>query len=656
MKKFLLSLIALTGVATMNAESVTFDFVNETYGLTRYSKDDKNPSYIDNNTKLTANGGVEVTLTKAEGKNGWRMWTDGLRAYKSSDAGMTISAPGHKITKVSYTMAKASLITAINGTTVSGQEFSYATSGEETVTLAYTVSNNGAIATMSVELDGEGGGVDPNPTPDPGTDPVETVGDGTEAKPYTVADVIALNNTKPGSAWVKGYIVGAMNSQAEYTLEVAAPFTVASNVYLAASVAETDSKNMLPVQLVSGSAVRKAVNLVDNPGNFGKELLIKGSLEKYFSQPGIKSPTDYKLNGGGGTDPTPVDPEVPTTGPGSEEQPYTCAEAIAKNNDGSMGWVNGYIVGVMLYDDANKKNYFSTAVNGMNSNIVIAASADETDEANMICVMLPAGSKVREDLNLADRPGNMGKEVSVCGKLEKYCGIHGVKGTSKYSIVGGIAPLPVTETPSLTTFVEEQSESNMKITGAVTVFYQSPDKKYTFITDGETNLEVFGVIPEYKNGDQLTGIVGKYGFYKNMPQMTPQTDSFGEATPGTPVEPTEVAIDQINIAQYVKVISVEIYEENSKFYIGQGDAKRQVFDRFNLGGLKAGVCTITGIGAIFDTTVQIFPTVLDYKGGSNITEITAGNAKSEIFDLQGRKVTKATNGVYIVNGKKTFIR
>ncbi|MDE6229323.1 MAG: hypothetical protein K2M40_05995, partial [Muribaculaceae bacterium] len=99
----------------------------------------------------------------------------------------------------------------------------------------------------------------------------------------------------PGtSAWIKGYIVGAMNTTG-YKLEVVAPFTVASNVYLADSATETDEKKMVPVQLVGGSDIRNAVNLKDNPDNLGKELMIQGKLETYFQQPGLKTPTAYKL-------------------------------------------------------------------------------------------------------------------------------------------------------------------------------------------------------------------------------------------------------------------------------------------------------------------------------------------------------------------------
>ncbi len=649
MKKFLLSLIALAGASIMNAETtVTFDFANEVYGLTRYSNDDKNPAYIDNGTKLTTNGGVEVTLTKTEGKNGWRLWTDGLRAYKTSDAGMTISAPGHKITKISYTLPKTNIITEINGTAVSGKEFSYTTSGAETVTLAYTVSNNGAIVTMAVELDGEGGG---NVDPDPDPDPITTVGDGSEANPYTVADVIALNNTKPAAAWVKGYIVGAMNSNAEYTLEVAAPFTVASNVYIAETATETETAKMVPIQLVGGTDIRKAVNLVDNSGNIGKELYIKGSLEAYFQQPGIKAPSAYKLDGQGTT---PVDPDpITTEGNGTEEKPYTVADVIALNNTKSeAAWVTGYIVGAL----ATSPNYHKEleAPFTIASNIYIAATPNETDTTKMVPVELKSGTKFRNDLNLMDRPGNLGKEVSIKGELIAYFKQPGVKNLTDYTIVGGLAPLPVSETPSLTSFVEEQSESNLKITGAVTVFYQSPDKKYTFITDGETNLEVYGLLPEYKNGDQLTGIVGKYSFYQNMPQMTPQADSFGEATPGTPVEPKNVAFNQVGICDYVVIDAIEITEADGKFYIGQGDEQRQIFDRFNLGEVKAGVATITGIGAIYGETKQIFPIALDYK--SSISEISIEAAAGQVYDLQGRKVAQPVRGLYIVGGQKKFIR
>ena len=143
-------------------------------------------------------------------------------------------------------------------------------------------------------FDAVGGGED-----EPGADD----GDGSEAMPYSVGQAITKAGT--GTAWVKGYIIGCMNSNNNYTLEVTAPFTVASNVYIADKKDEDITSRMLPVQLVAGSEIRAAVNLVDNPDNLGKTLSIQGSLENYFQQPGLKNPTAYKLDGQGGGTVTP---------------------------------------------------------------------------------------------------------------------------------------------------------------------------------------------------------------------------------------------------------------------------------------------------------------------------------------------------------------
>lgn len=119
-------------------------------------------------------------------------------------------------------------------------------------------------------------------------------GSGSKEEPYTVSQAIANNS---GTAWVKGFIVGSMNSTADYTFETVAPFTISSNIYLADKADETETSKMLPVQLVSGTDIRKAVNLVDNPGLLGQEIMIQGSLEKYFSQPGLKAPTAAVVDG-----------------------------------------------------------------------------------------------------------------------------------------------------------------------------------------------------------------------------------------------------------------------------------------------------------------------------------------------------------------------
>lgn len=357
--------------------------------------------------------------------------------------------------------------------------------------------------------------------------------------------------------------------------------------------------------------------------------------------------------GEGGTvtpDPT---PGAPTEGPGSENEPLSVQEAIAKNNDNSINWVNGIIVGTYDYVEGTGNVFDGTAPFTTGTNIVIATSATATD---YFSVQLPAG-KLR-DLSLVERPALLGMEVSVCGKLIKYCGVNGMKETSDYALVGGLPEIPVdAETATLTTFIEEQPEDYTKILGNVSVTYQSPDKKYTFITDGESSIEVFaasGLANAYVNGDVLSGIAGKYSVYKQMPQMTPMTETFGAATKGAEVAPVEKSLDNVYIAEYAKVEGVDIVADGTDFNVTDGAVTRQLFDRFAIGGIKeAQGVTIIGIGAVYESKVQFFPIEIDYD--SAISEISAEQQGSAvIYDLQGRKVAKAGKGVYIVNGKKVL--
>lgn len=469
MKKFLLSLAAMLLVAVgMSAESVVFDFATETYGLTRET--DNAAEYIAAGTKLTENGGVNVTLNKTEGKNGWRLWTDGLRVYKNSGSAIQLNAGANKITGIQFEMAKTGVITAYKvgeaaEVAVSDKAFNVVCNGSD-INLALTVTANGAIAKMTVELNGEGGGdtpVDPEPNPDP------------EVKEYTVAEVLAMDvaSLSGANAWVKGYVVGSFNG---------------------------------------------------------------------------KSTDDFTAEAG---------------------------------------------------------------ANASVSNLAIAATADVTDVTKMVAVQLPAGD-VRTALNLKDNAAMLGKEVNLYGTLEKYFGTYGLKNVTKYDVTGGVPEVEVKETATLTSFIEEQDENNYyKILGAVTVVYQSGN--YLFITDGTSDIEVYGKLSKtYKNGDQLTGIIGKFGYYMNMPQMAPKAESFGDATEGTAVTPAETTLDKVQLAQYVTVKNVKVVSDGDKWNVTDGTTTLQLFNRFNIEGIKGlEGTTITGIGAIYDETKQLFPITIE---------------------------------------------
>lgn len=141
---------------------------------------------------------------------------------------------------------------------------------------------------------------------DTGTIPGDVTGAGTLENPFTAADVLALNNSKTGNYWVKAYIVGQVNGASLDNAEFNAPFTSSTNqttgaltgyntnILIAMSADETNSANCVPVQLPSG-ALRSGMNLVQHPEMDGQEILIYGSLEKYFGAAGIKSPSYAKV-------------------------------------------------------------------------------------------------------------------------------------------------------------------------------------------------------------------------------------------------------------------------------------------------------------------------------------------------------------------------
>lgn len=93
---------------------------------------------------------------------------------------------------------------------------------------------------------------------------------------------------------VEGYIVGYTENPSKYTKDPAKFGD--TNVAIADSPNETDPAKIMPVQLPKGD-VRTAVNVKDHPENVGKKVQLTGTLELYFSSPGLKSVTAYKFQG-----------------------------------------------------------------------------------------------------------------------------------------------------------------------------------------------------------------------------------------------------------------------------------------------------------------------------------------------------------------------
>lgn len=146
----------------------------------------------------------------------------------------------------------------------------------------------------------------------------------------------------------------------------------------------------------------------------------------------------------------PTKPETPELSTdGTEANPYTVADAkIAAT--GTNVFVKAFIVGYVP-DKALNEAIFGDAASAEKAptNILVAASADETNVTNCMPIQLPPGA-IRTALNLKDNPGNLKQEVILCGNIENYFGATGLKSVA-YAKIGakefGTKPGGSTTTP-----------------------------------------------------------------------------------------------------------------------------------------------------------------------------------------------------------------
>ncbi|MBQ9362660.1 MAG: hypothetical protein IJT97_04465, partial [Bacteroidaceae bacterium] len=140
-------------------------------------------------------------------------------------------------------------------------------------------------------------------------DPYIAVGDGTKENPYTIEDVINLYNinfaqlgdasiVNTDTVWVKGTILGTVNSQTGATIYDIDSTTVAYNLSVGTPNATFDEH--ISVQLPSekdAPGVRAGLNLVDNPEILGMEVLLQGIITQYCRVPGLKPTLGYEFVG-----------------------------------------------------------------------------------------------------------------------------------------------------------------------------------------------------------------------------------------------------------------------------------------------------------------------------------------------------------------------
>lgn len=490
-------------------------------------------------------------------------------------------------------------------------------------------------------------------------------GTGTEADPYTVADILAmdLDNTNIASAYVKGYIVGSLKngsftaSNASFTAEGA----VASNIMIADDASCTDFNLVAAVQLVSKSDIRTSLNLIDNPGNLGKQLTIAGNVIKYCGHMGVKSPTAFTLGEGGGT--TPDDPVTPpvagplfseTFGAGMGDfttENVTLPEGLSYifKADTQYGYIKAtgyadktnfeteaYLVSPVF--DATKASKltakFDQALN-------FFASIDAAKTEATIVARVEGGEW--QTLTIPTYPEKTGWTFVNTGDIDlaafdgkkfqiafRYISTSDKAGTweIKNFEINGEGTLgndaPVVENVKVANIAAfkagKDENATYEFTSPVTAIYQNGKNLYA--QDATGYLLIFGQIDQkYEKGDVIpAGFTGKYAVYHEGIQLASPA-GFAASTAKGEVSPVETTLEEIGtdmINDYVKVEGVTI----ASGIISQDGTELVLYDSFKINPADGENLTVFGFVSWYSNKLQIVPLEVTTAGGEVIEKVT----------------------------------
>ncbi len=243
----------------------------------------------------------------------------------------------------------------------------------------------------------------------PETPSVDPNGKGSESNPYTVTEAIAL--IKDGKAptsevCVKGTITAVTYYNATYKS-------------LSYNIADAGSSDV--IEVYSGKGLNGADFSAKTDLSVGQVVVVQGILKAFTKSDGTvvneidKNSTIISIEGGGQT------PEIKNDG--SASKPYTVTEALSLDGKKNV-YIKAYIVGSVT-DKSYSSAEFGTA-HASQTNLLVAASAEETDANKCMPVQLPTG-KIRAGLNLKDNPKYYKKEVILYGEITKYFAVEGIK-------------------------------------------------------------------------------------------------------------------------------------------------------------------------------------------------------------------------------------
>lgn len=277
---------------------------------------------------------------------------------------------------------------------------------------------------------------------------VYAAGDGSKENPYSLADLKEQSVANNTTCWVKGYIIGSWSDPYSrwWVSEINTSADGANdNIVLADTPTETDPANVLFAQ----NNYVNAVALSSKPEILGKQVALKcqvltlagrwsinlninyGSADEYYFIEGGEEPDPEP-------DPTP-DPTPDTEGDGTEENPFTIDQVLAKGSITDMQWVKGYLVGVAAGSLTALETVFEIPTSGNYPYLIIAPSVDCKDvKKSLVLVSLTAANKEVLDINT-----KFGKKfaLSIGNVIAAYNAVGNVYAAKELTEGGGEDPV-----------------------------------------------------------------------------------------------------------------------------------------------------------------------------------------------------------------------
>ena len=490
-------------------------------------------------------------------------------------------------------------------------------------------------------------------------------GTGTEADPYTVADILAMDlaNTNITSAYVKGYIVGSLKngtfnaSNASFTAEGA----VATNIMIADDASCTDFNLVAAVQLADKYDIRTSLNLIDNPGNLGKQLTIAGKVTKYCGHIGVKEPTAFTLGEGGGT--TPDDPVTPPAQGALYSETFasgmgdftienvTLPEGLSYifKADTQYGYIQAsayasgknyaseaYLVSPVFdatkaakltakFDQALK---FFASIDAAKTEATIVARVEGGEWQTLTIPTYPENTDWTfvntGDIDLAAFDGKKFQIAFRYTSTDTKAGTWRIKNfeINGEGTLGNDAPVVENvKVANIAAFKAGKDENaTYEFTSPVTAIYQNG--KYLYTQDATGYLLIFGEIGQkYEQGDTIpAGFTGKYAVYHEGIQLASPA-GFAASTAKGEVSPVETTLEEIGtdmINDYVKVEGVTI----ASGIISQDGTELVLYDSFKINPADGENLTVFGFVSWYSNKLQIVPIQVTTAGGEVIEKVT----------------------------------